>query len=61
MTLEVADDGQGFDASEIRDTGGLGLVSMRERAEKIGGQLAIHSAPGEGTRVSVGVQIQAVS
>jgi signal transduction histidine kinase len=51
--LEVADDGRGFDAADVRDTGGLGLVSMQERADKIGGRLTIHSAPGEGTKVRV--------
>jgi signal transduction histidine kinase len=53
VTLEIADDGQGFDPADVRDTGGLGLVSMRERAEKIGGQLTIRSVPGEGASVTV--------
>ena len=53
VVLEVADDGQGFDPAEIHDAGGLGLIGMQERADKIGGQLTIHSAPGEGTRVCV--------
>jgi signal transduction histidine kinase len=51
--LEVADDGQGFHLTDNRDSGGLGLISMQERADKIGGQLTINSAPGEGTRVCV--------
>jgi signal transduction histidine kinase len=55
VILEVADDGQGFDLAEVQVKGGLGLISMQERAEKIGGQLDIDSAPGEGTRVSVKV------
>jgi signal transduction histidine kinase len=55
VILEVADDGQGFDQAEVQVKGGLGLISMQERAEKIGGQLDIDSAPGEGTRVSVKV------
>ncbi|HOA24416.1 MAG: PAS domain S-box protein [Chloroflexi bacterium] len=50
LTLEIRDDGQGF------DTGGdfpghLGLRSMRERVEGVGGTLEIESAPGEGTCV----------
>ena len=53
VVLEVADDGQGFDPAETHDAGGLGLIGMQERADKIGGQLTIHSAPGEGTRVCV--------
>jgi signal transduction histidine kinase len=55
VELEVTDNGQGFDPAETHDTGGLGLISMQERADKIGGQLDIDSAPGEGTRVSVKV------
>jgi signal transduction histidine kinase len=55
VALEVTDDGQGFDLADIHDTGGLGLISMQERADKIGGQLTIRSAPGEGTTVSVRV------
>jgi signal transduction histidine kinase len=57
VALEVADDGQGLDPRDIHDTGGLGLVSMQERAEKIGGELTIDSAPGEGTRVMVTVPL----
>lgn len=52
LVLEIADDGCGFDP---RDTGGrgLGLRHLSERARSVGGQLEIHSNPGEGTRVSV--------
>ena len=56
VVLEVVDDGQGFDMADIHEAGGLGLISMQERADKIEGQLTIHSAPGEGTRVGVSVQ-----
>jgi signal transduction histidine kinase len=53
-TLRVADDGCGFDvaAGEARSKR-LGLTSMRERAESLGGTLTITSAPGDGTCVSV--------
>lgn len=53
--LEVSDNGRGFDPQAVRDTGGMGLVTMRERAEGLGGALTILSAPGEGTRVKVSV------
>jgi signal transduction histidine kinase len=53
VALEVADDGSGFDPRGVERGGGLGLVSMRERADKVGGTLSIHSAPGEGTRIEV--------
>jgi GAF domain-containing protein/HAMP domain-containing protein len=51
--LEVVDDGEGFDPSAVGDEGGMGLVSMRERAEKLGGTLQLISAPAKGTRVKV--------
>jgi nitrate/nitrite-specific signal transduction histidine kinase len=53
VELEVIDDGRGFDPAGIAELGGLGLVTMRERAEELGGTLTIVSAPGEGTRVTV--------
>jgi signal transduction histidine kinase len=54
VSLTVADDGAGFDAVEAyRD--GLGLTSMRDRAEAAGGTLTIESAPGAGTVVRVEV------
>ena len=51
VILEVSDDGAGFDMSAFGDQGGIGLSSMKERAENLGGDLAIHSSPGEGTSV----------
>ena len=53
VTLEVVDDGVGFDPSAIADRGGMGLISIRERVEKIGGTVEILSKPGEGTSVRV--------
>ena len=50
--LAVEDNGNGFDIEHTK-TGGLGLTNMRERAESLGGLLAIESVPGEGTRVTV--------
>jgi signal transduction histidine kinase len=61
-TLRVRDDGRGFDAAAYEGPHGapghLGLVSMRERIEALGGRLAIKSAPGEGTRVVARVPAQ---
>ncbi len=53
VELEVVDDGTGFDVDAATEKGGMGLVSMRERAENLGGTLQVKSAPGKGTRVSV--------
>lgn len=53
--LEVVDAGSGFDAGVSHARGGhhFGLVSMRERVERVGGHLGVESAPGRGTRVEV--------
>jgi signal transduction histidine kinase len=56
VTITVRDDGVGFDpaARAIRERR-LGLTSMRERAESLGGTLTIESAPRSGTTVRVEV------
>jgi signal transduction histidine kinase len=51
VLVEVSDDGQGFDLAAA--TSGFGLIGMRERAELVGGKVAIASEPGGGTTVSV--------
>ena len=50
ITLEIGDDGAGFDPSGSFP-GHLGLKSMRERAERLGGWLEVESGTGEGTRI----------
>jgi len=57
VELEVEDNGMGFDPDTIGNGGGMGLVSMRERVEKLGGALRVVSAPGKGTKVSVSVKV----
>jgi signal transduction histidine kinase len=53
--LRVTDNGTGFDPAAVAARGGpgFGLVSMRQRAEAIGGAFTIASAPGDGTVVEV--------
>jgi signal transduction histidine kinase/ligand-binding sensor domain-containing protein len=55
VALTIADDGGGFNAeaqaSARRDNEHFGLVTMRERAEHVGGELRIESVPGTGTTV----------
>jgi PAS domain S-box-containing protein len=53
--LEVSDDGSGFEPAEADRGGGLGLRGMRERAQAIGGTLAVETAPGKGTTVHITV------
>lgn len=49
LTLEITDNGKGFDTSTSHT--GNGIINMRQRAEACGANLEIHSRPGEGTRV----------
>jgi signal transduction histidine kinase len=52
LLLEVSDDGTGFDPDEARlRSRRLGLTSMEERAERLGGRIEIRSSPGSGTTV----------
>jgi PAS domain S-box-containing protein len=57
LCLSVSDDGIGFDPLEVRKLPGLGLSSMRERVQLIGGDFAIRSHPGEGTEINVCVPL----
>ncbi len=57
VTLRVADDGQGFDIQIPRSGRHVGLWSMRERVEQLGGQFEIHSAPGRGTTMTTVVPL----
>ena len=50
ITMEVTDDGRGFDPAAAKGRG-LGLRSMRERIEALDGELAVESAPGSRTRL----------
>jgi NarL family two-component system sensor histidine kinase LiaS len=51
VTMEIADDGCGFEPRG--EHAGMGLVSMRERAEALNGAVVIESEPGHGTHISV--------
>jgi two-component system sensor histidine kinase DegS len=53
--VEIHDDGKGFDTSKTPKHH-YGLINMRERARKIGGEVTIDSAPGQGTRITLTVR-----
>ncbi|MFD7915026.1 MULTISPECIES: sensor histidine kinase [unclassified Streptomyces] len=56
VTLDVVDDGHGFDPSSVASgsgDGGFGLPAMRSRAETLGGLFTVESDPGQGTAVAV--------
>jgi len=54
LTLSIIDDGVGFDVDAVRGEG-LGLVSMRERIESLGGTLKIRSKPGAGADLEAAI------
>jgi len=61
LLVTVKDDGRGFDLAQVERSygrrGSLGLLRIRERAEVIGGELAIDSTIGEGTIISLGIPL----
>ncbi len=59
VVLTIADDGCGFDATELErlQGRGRGLVGMRERAHLVGGAFDLHSERGKGTTISLRVPI----
>jgi signal transduction histidine kinase len=60
LILAVADNGRGFDPDRVRRKGGLGLVSMEERARSVNGSLRVHSRRGGGTEVEARVPLSPV-
>jgi signal transduction histidine kinase len=58
LCLQVQDDGRGFDAASSVGRG-LGLTSMRERTEQLGGQLVVSSSPGSGTTIRAEIPLDA--
>jgi signal transduction histidine kinase len=61
VRLEVRDDGRGFDADRAPapSSGHFGLFGMRERADKLRGELSIQSRPGAGTDIRLVVPVPA--
>ncbi|MFJ9582231.1 sensor histidine kinase [Streptomyces acidicola] len=60
VTLDVRDDGHGFDPLAVaprNGTGGFGLDGMRARAERVAGAVAVESEPGQGTAISARVPL----
>lgn len=51
LVLTIEDDGDGFDPQQLHEDS-LGLRTMQYRAELLGAEFSIDSAPGEGTRIS---------
>jgi len=58
ISIEVSDDGQGFDPQRAR---GLGILGMEERVKRLGGSLAVKSAPGQGTVLTAELPLPAAA
>ena len=59
LALSIKDNGRGFDPDLVKDQGGLGITSMNERAERLGGFVSIRSKPDQGTELSVKIPLDA--
>ena len=60
ITLDIVDDGRGFDLDAVRGHG-HGLTNLQARAERLGGDLAVETAPGRGTRLTLTVHANAIA
>ena len=60
LTVRIHDDGRGFDSAAAMklSSGHFGLLGMNERAQRIGGTLDLHTAPGSGTEIVVRVPFE---
>ncbi len=60
LFLLIKDNGRGFEPRDVFATSGghFGILGMRERAERLGGDLRVASHPGEGTEVEVRTALQ---
>jgi signal transduction histidine kinase/ligand-binding sensor domain-containing protein len=55
VRLAVTDDGVGFERSRLSTSGGLGLITMRERANQLNGKFEFDTVPGRGTVIRVDI------
>ncbi len=61
LLMSVKDNGRGFDPrkkNRQRQRPGLGLLTMRERTEDLGGKFKVDSSPGNGCRVIVKIPLR---
>src|SRR5262249_24406375 len=60
IRLTISDAGRGFNRSAVMKKGGLGLLSMEERALSIGAGLTVNSSPDAGTEICLSVPLHEV-
>lgn len=53
FTMQISDNGSGFDTQSLSSAHGIGLMNMQERAHLLGGSLEIHSEPGRGCTIKL--------
>jgi signal transduction histidine kinase len=53
VELEINDNGKGFDLAILKENGGLGITSMRERVAQLGGSFDLASVPRRGTAIKI--------
>jgi len=58
LTVEVSDNGPGFEMTRLKKTAGFGLKGLSERAKNIGGWLDVSSTPGRGTSITLTLPLQ---
>lgn len=57
IVLRVSDNGSGLNEKQLRDADGIGISTMRERAELLGGAFHLEATPAGGTTIQVGVPL----
>jgi signal transduction histidine kinase/ligand-binding sensor protein len=58
VSLELIDDGRGFEPEAVHQSGGFGLQGIQERVQQLDGTLNIESAPLRGTHLSVRIPVE---
>jgi len=58
LRISIADNGKGITRPQINDRKSFGLVGMRERVHRIGGEFNIFSLPGRGTRLDISIPLK---
>jgi signal transduction histidine kinase len=58
VSVVIEDDGKGFDPERADESGGVGLLGMRERVQLLDGTLAVESSPGAGTTLVLDLPVR---
>ena len=58
LDLTIRDTGKGFEPQRLQRLNGIGLISMVQRAQAVGGVVSIDSMPGQGTRIHVSIPLK---